>query len=165
MFKIQTVVLILMLVMNAFSFANNSQETTKEADIKRLVQLIDQANQGVEWLKELFVGTTKVDKSEHERLLREIDFDTVVALYYTLYDKYFTHDEIKELIEFYLTEHGMKMSRTKADVFGMQTFTPEEMEKIEEFKKTKIGRKYARLSNKITHQHSKLAMKFVDSLK
>lgn len=163
MFKIQTVFLIL--VMNAFSFANNSQETTKEADIKRLVHLIDQAHQEVEWLKELFVGTTKVDKSEHERLLQEINFDTVAALYYPLYNKYFTHDEIKELIEFYLTEHGSKMARTKADVFGMQTFTPEEMEKIEEFKRTKLGKKYAKLSNKIIRQHSKLVSRFFDSLK
>ena len=151
--------------MNNSGYAKDTSEYSKEEDIKRLVQLIDPGGQEIKWLKELFVDITKVDKSEHERLLEEINFDTIVALYHPLYDKYFTHDEIKELIGFYQTEHGVKMARTKNDAFGKQVFTPEEMEMIEEFKRNKIGKKYEILSDKIVHKHSKLAMKFINSLK
>lgn len=151
--------------MNNTAFSENLEDGSKESDIKKLVRLIDPAEQEVEWLKGLFVDLTKIDESEHERLLQEINFDSVVALYYSLYDKYFSHEEIKELIVFYQTAYGVKMARTKNDAFGKQTFTPEEMEKIEEFKRTKLGKKYEKLSDKIVHKHSKSAMKFVDSLK
>lgn len=158
-------ILVVFLSMNTFSDANNSSSTSKEDDIAELVRLIDPGEQEVVWLKKLFVDLAKVDKSEHERLLQEINFDTVVALYHPLYEKYFTHDEIKELIRFYEKEHGVKMARTKNDSFRMQSFTQEELDKIEEFKKTKLGKKYTKLNKKISHQHSKLAMKFVDSLR
>ena len=140
-------------------------ENSKEADIKKLVKLIDPAEQEVELLKELFRNLTKVDKSEWDRLLGEIDFDVVSALYYPTYDKYFTHDEIKELIVFYLSEPGVKMSRSKSDLFGMQNFTQEELDIIEDFSRTKIGKKYDKLLNKINRKHAKLAGKYIDSLK
>jgi hypothetical protein len=139
--------------------------TKKEEDIKKLVRLIDPTDKGIAWLKKLFMDITKAEQEEWDRLLEEIDFNIVASLYYPIYDKFFSNDEIKKLINFYSSPTGDKLAKTKSDDFSKQSFTKSELAEIDLFKNTDVGRKYDKLSNKISHKHSKLAMKYVDSLK
>lgn len=139
-------------------------DVTKEDDIKKLVKLIDPGNQNAEWLKALFRDVTKIRESEWDRFLDEMDFDVVAALYCPIYDKYFTHDEIIELIKFYSSETGIKLAQSKSSSVSPQ-FTPNELKEIDQFKKTCIGRKYNNLLEKITHQHVESVQKYIDSLK
>ncbi len=139
-------------------------DSEKGKDIKRLVGLIDPSNQNEVWLKTLFKNVTKVKESEQSRFLDEMNADVVVALYYPIYDQYFTHGEIKELISFYSSDIGTKLVRSKNDGFTQQ-FTQEELNEIEQFKKTDTGRKYNDLLNNITHQHGESVKRYIDSLK
>lgn len=136
----------------------------KDDDIKRLVKLIDPDDQNAEWLKALFIDVTGTKGNERTRFLEEMDFNVVAALYYPVYDKYFTHDEIKELIGFYSSNIGAKLVKSKKDGFSQQ-FTQGELSEIEQFKKTDTGKKYNDLLNKITHQHVESVKKYIDSLK
>ena len=139
-------------------------DSKKGDDIKELVKLIDPNNRNEEWLKTLFKNVTKVKESEQRRFLDEMDFNVVVALYYPIYDKYFTHDEIKKLIRFYSSDIGTKLAQYKSGSVAQQ-LTQDELKEIEQFKKTGIGRKYSNLSGEITHQHVKSVKKYLDSLK
>ena len=136
----------------------------KENDIKKLVQLIDPNNQNAEWLKTLFKDVAKIKESEQGRFLNEMNADTVVALYYPIYNQYFSHDEIKELIRFYSSEVGVKLALNKSGD-SSQSFTSDELEEIENFKKTIVGRKYSDLSSKIARQHTESVKKYIDSCK
>lgn len=136
----------------------------KDDDIKRLVKLIDPSNQNAEWLKTLFRDVTKIKESEWDRFLDEMDFNVVVALYYPIYDKYFTHDEIKELVKFYSSSIGIKLVQSKSVRVSSQ-FAQNELIEIEHFKKTDIGRKYNKLLNEITNQHVKSVRRYIESLR
>ena len=136
----------------------------KGDDIKRLVSLIDPGNRTEEWLKTLFSDVTKVKESEQRRFLDEMNADVAASLYYPVYDQYFSHDEIKELIKFYSSEIGCKLARYKSGVSSIQ-FLPNELDEIEQFKKTSTGRKFNRLSDKIAHQHTESVKKYIDSLR
>ncbi len=136
----------------------------KDDDIKKLVKLIDPNDKNAEWLKILFIDVTTKRRNERVRFLEEMDFNVVAALYYQIYDKYFTHDEIKELIKFYSSEIGSKLARYKSGNSSVQ-FLPNELEEIEQFKKTSTGRKYNRLSDEIVHQHLESVKKYINSLR
>ena len=136
----------------------------KDEDIKRLIKLIDPNDQNAEWLKKLFREVTKIKESEQRRFLDEMNADTVTALYYPTYDQYFSHAEIKELIKFYSSEIGIKLARYKSGNISAQ-FMPNELEQIDQFKKTSTGKKYNKLLNKIVNQHTEAAKKYIDSLR
>lgn len=139
-------------------------DSKKDDDIKKLVQFIDPHGQNAEWLKTLFNNVTQLKESDRGRFLEEMNADVVVALYYPIYDQYFTHDEIKELIKFYSSDIGIKLARHKSGRVAVQ-FTPDELKEIDQFKKTSIGRKYQNLLDKITHQHVESVKKYIDSLR
>ena len=137
----------------------------KEDDIKVLVKLIDPAGKNVVLVKELFMDVTKVKKDEWSHLLEEIDFNIVASLYYPIYDKYFTHNEIKELIKFYSSPAGVKFVQSKGNSYRQIILTQDELNQIDQFKKTGVGEKYNKLINKISHQHTKLVKKYIESLR
>ncbi|MBF0386193.1 MAG: DUF2059 domain-containing protein [Candidatus Omnitrophica bacterium] len=137
--------------------------SSKESDIKKLVQFIDPHSQNVEWLKTLFSTVTPLKENERGRFLEEMNADMVSALYYPIYDQYFSHDEIKELIKFYSSKTGCKLARYKSNNIPAQ-FMAGELEEIEQFKKTRTGKKYNSLLDKITHQHVESVEKYIDSL-
>jgi len=113
----------------------------KEEIIKELIHLIDPSHQEEEALKDTFKKITRVNRSEWDRLLEEINFDVVAALYYPVYDKYFTRDEIKILVDFYSSDVGVKLARSKSDKFPRQTFTENELEAVEQFRMIGVGKK------------------------
>lgn len=139
-------------------------DSKKGDDIKKLVRLIDPGNLNEEWLKTLFKAVTKIKESERNRFLDEMNAEVVVALYYPIYDQFFRHDEIKELVKFYSSEIGIKLAQYKSGNTSIQ-FLPNELEEIEHFKKTNTGRKYNSLLDKITRQHVESVKKYIDSLK
>jgi len=93
MSKILSLITIIFLCANSIVYANGLNDSSKEENIRTLVKLIDPSEQEVKWLKELFVKLTKVDQSEKEQLSAKIDFNTIVHLYFPIYDKYFTDEE------------------------------------------------------------------------
>lgn len=136
----------------------------KENDIRKLVRLIDPGDKNIGWLKDLFREISQVKEQERDRFLNEMNVDVVAALYYPIYDKYFTHQEIKELIGFYSSGIGIKIARNKSKNFSSQ-FTQNELREIEKFKRTGTGRKYNKLLSEIAHQHVESVKKYIDSLK
>jgi hypothetical protein len=136
----------------------------KDEDVKKLVRLIDPDNRNEEWLKTLFKNVTKVEESEQKQFLNEINVDVVVALYYPVYDQCFTHDEIKELIRFYSSEAGIKLTQYKGGNHSVHLM-PNELDRIEQFKKTGTGKKYDKLLGKIVNQHSDAVKRYIDSLR
>lgn len=92
-----------------FSFTGFGQNT-KEQDVKLLINTMDMvkgAKKGVEMMFEQ-MGKMGIDNEAIKAVTENINYDELVDLYLPIYDKNFTHEEIKALIAFYNTPIGKK---------------------------------------------------------
>ncbi len=101
--------LLLVLSLLVFSFASFGQNT-KEQDIKLLINTMDMvkgAKKGVEMMFEQ-MSKMGIDNQAIKAVTENINYNELVDLYIPIYDKNFTHEDIKELIAFYNTPVGKK---------------------------------------------------------
>lgn len=85
---------------------------TKEQDILRLLELTDStklAEQIMDQMMTSFEQGGGAGKEFWDELRAEIDTATLVHKTVPIYDKHFTHEEIRELIAFYQTPLGVKL--------------------------------------------------------
>jgi uncharacterized protein len=91
--------------------ANSANSTSKAEDIRTLVSLtanqqilLDTLSASVEHWKTVFPQVSAKDWE----ILKEALSTNAPAVYYTIYNQHFTHDEIKDLVRFYQSPTGRK---------------------------------------------------------
>lgn len=99
-----------------------AQDKGKSKDISRLLELTGSNKLGAQIVNKLlqdFRGSfIEVPASFWENAKKDIDTNGLEALIVPIYDKYYSHDEIKELIRFYESPVGQKMVRTMPQVLN-----------------------------------------------
>lgn len=94
--------------------AQNSPEKAK--DIRKAMEISGAGVNGVQ-VMETMVGQFKqalpdVPDEFWKEAMKEVSADALIDLIVPIYDKHFTHDEIKQMIAFYETPVGKKLSTT-----------------------------------------------------
>ena len=85
--------------------------TTKEQDIRRLLDLTGSAKLAEQIMDQLTttLGEDGADQAFWESFRAEVDIQELVRMTIPIYDKHFTQAEIRELIAFYQTPLGAKV--------------------------------------------------------
>ncbi len=90
-----------------------SEPSPKDADIRRLMELTTTsqlASQITQQMMESFKAAfTKVPDATWSELKKELTPEDLLAKIAAVYDRHFTHDDIKALITFYETPLGRKL--------------------------------------------------------
>lgn len=103
---------IFIIVLLSFAFVFAQGKNSKAQKIKHLLELTGSAKIGVQVVHNM-IGTYKnyypdIPQSTWDELLKEINADEIINLIIPIYDKYYTEQEIDELIKFYQTPVGQK---------------------------------------------------------
>lgn len=104
---------ILMIVLIGFaSLQALGQESEKEKDIRALLIETGSLKIGIQVASELFASYEQafpnVPKEYWDRVIQMLNEEEFLSLIIPIYDKYYTHEEIRELIAFYKTPVGKK---------------------------------------------------------
>jgi uncharacterized protein len=93
-----------------------SQGTDIHKDIKELLELTGSAKLAVQMTNQLIdnykTQVPNVPQDYWEELIKGINEEELVNQLVQIYEKFYTHDEIKELIAFYQTPLGQKMIKS-----------------------------------------------------
>ncbi|MEA5403944.1 DUF2059 domain-containing protein [Arcicella sp. DC2W] len=109
----KVITVILFLLVSSTSFAQT--DSTKAKDIKKLLEVSGTAK-AVKTMMTQYMSmmkTSPVYKDApagfFDKVLTTIDYDEFIMLYVPIYDKHFTHSEIKELIAYHESPIGKKV--------------------------------------------------------
>ena len=87
---------------------------TKERDIRRLLELTGSTRLAEQVMDQLMTAFQQnapgIEKEFWDGFRAEIDTEELVRMTVPIYDKHFTHEEIRELIAFYQTPLGAKLT-------------------------------------------------------
>lgn len=94
---------------------------TKQTKIKELLTMSGQANIGIQVLNQ-FVGQFKtaypnVPEKFWEDFLKEVNAEDLINAIVPVYDKYYTENDIDEMIKFYQSPVGIKMTNNLQNIF------------------------------------------------
>lgn len=103
---------IFIIIFVSLSFVFAQATNSKAQKIKHLLELTGSAKIGVQVVHNI-IGSYKnyyldIPQSTWDELLKEINADEIINLIIPIYDKYYTEQEIDELINFYKTPLGQK---------------------------------------------------------
>lgn len=89
------------------------ENTAKQQDIHKLLVLSGSGDLGVQTMKQLTQIYSQmlpnVPQKFWEEFAKEVDANSLIELIVPIYDKHFTHEDVKGLIEFYQTPVGKKL--------------------------------------------------------
>jgi hypothetical protein len=92
---------------------NAADRQAKVADIRKLVSMTGEGELGVQIISQMIDSyrTTMPDVPSKfwDNFMREVNSQELVELIVPIYDRHFTHQEIKELIAFYQSPLGVKL--------------------------------------------------------
>jgi len=98
----------------------DKKEKAKRDDIRKLMKLTGSAEVGKQVMDQLFVTFRQtmpnVPGEFWDGISKKVDANEMVELIVPIYAKYFSHDEIRELIKFYQSPLGKKLTRVLPDV-------------------------------------------------
>jgi len=115
--KARSVLLVLLVLpgLGVGLFGQSSPDAAKRADVVRLLQMTGAAKSAVQaidlmlpMIKQAMPG---VPDEVWKQFRSEIHEQDLIDLTYPIWDKHFTHDEIRELIRFYQSPVGQKILR------------------------------------------------------
>ncbi len=87
---------------------------SKIADIKRLMEITDVRNLGRKIMNRLVLTMRKGRSAvPWDDFMAEFDVNEFIEMIIPIYDKHFTHEEIKQLIAFYESPIGKKMIKVQ----------------------------------------------------
>ena len=93
-----------------------SQNTSKTENIKLLLEMTGSGKIGVQVIENTVSNFRKslpdVPEEFWDNILKEVNPDALVKLIIPIYEKYYTEDDIKKVIEFYQSPVGQKMIST-----------------------------------------------------
>ncbi|KMQ51491.1 hypothetical protein CHISP_1499 [Chitinispirillum alkaliphilum] len=117
--KLYTFVMVVVMV-GFVNVSGNEISTEKQEDIRRLINMVGSGDIGLQVMDQL-VETFKhsmpqVPVSFWEGFMEEIDTDMLIELTVPIYDKFLSHSDIKDLIEFYETPAGRRFIAALPDI-------------------------------------------------
>ncbi len=105
---------IITLLLCSLSFAMFAQSSTKTDKIKKMLELTGSGKLGTQVAKNMIASFkqsyTKVDQAFWDDFEREIKAEDLINLMLPIYDKYYTEEDIDQLIAFYNSPIGKKMT-------------------------------------------------------
>ena len=109
-------ILLLVAVINGFAIAVQSIETatvSKSDDIQKLMELMGTKAMGQQMMQTMGESLNAVGSPVAEDFFKdfmsEVNFAELIELTIPIYDKHFSHDDIKQMIAFYQSPIGKKM--------------------------------------------------------
>ena len=100
--------IVFLLLFSYSLFASNS----KHNNIRNLLELTGSANLGIQMMNQMIVNFKQAMPNVPEKFwtdfMKEVNTDDLIKLIIPIYDKYFTKDDIKKMINFYNTPIGKK---------------------------------------------------------
>jgi hypothetical protein len=112
---VMLVTLIPMLSVSAES-QPKADAAAKRADIKRMIEITGASKIALQIMRQMIAAFKKDAKGVPDQFwddfMAEVDPNELVDLYVLIYDKHFTHDDIKQLIKFYETPVGQKLIKS-----------------------------------------------------
>ena len=114
--QLTTGILLLVVVMGGIAMAVQSDETatvSKSDDIQKLMELMDAKAMGLQVMQTMMDSFNAVGSPVAEDFFKdfmsEVNFDELIELTIPIYDKHFSHDDIKQMIAFYQSPIGKKL--------------------------------------------------------
>ncbi len=90
----------------------DAERVAKRADIRKLIELTGAANISADALQKMIeplkASYPQVPEEFWDTFVHEVHSDELVDLVIPIYDKYYTHEEIQQLTQFYQTPVGQK---------------------------------------------------------
>lgn len=110
--KFSIIILLLLVSFSLKVFAEESSED-KTKDIRLLLELTgaeENSKQAIQNLINIMKKTAPAISDEYwKNFMKNLKTDVMINLLVPVYDKYFTHEDIKGMIEFYKTPLGKKI--------------------------------------------------------
>ncbi|MBN1231904.1 MAG: DUF2059 domain-containing protein [Candidatus Coatesbacteria bacterium] len=110
--KFRIIILLLLVSFSLKVFAEESSED-KTKDIRLLLELTgaeENSKQAIQNLINIMKKTAPAISDEYwKNFMKNLKTDVMINLLVPVYDKYFTHEDIKGMIEFYKTPLGKKI--------------------------------------------------------
>lgn len=99
---------------------------SKRADIKRLMEITGAGNLGIQIMNRMIPAMKKGHKDIPEKFwtdfMAEISPNDLTEMVVPIYEKYFTHEELKQLIAFYESPIGKKIIKVQPQIM-MESMT------------------------------------------
>ncbi len=89
------------------------ENSTKIRDIKRMMEISGSGDLGMQVLTNMIDSYKKslpnIPQTFWDNFIKEVNAESLVELVIPIYDKYLSHDEIKDIIRFYESPSGRKL--------------------------------------------------------
>jgi len=99
----------------SFSSCFGQVDSLKSKDIKKLLEITGTAN-NVKLAMGNMIGIMKknpvykdIPTEFWDKFVQEINFDEFIEMYVPIYDKYYSHEDVKGIVKFYETPTGKKV--------------------------------------------------------
>ncbi len=103
------------LLLAVIAAAVPAQDNEKREDIRRLLELTGSAELGIDIMEQMIdnykMSFPEVPSEFWDNFMKEVRPDDLINLIIPIYDRYFTHREIRGIIAFYETDTGKKLIR------------------------------------------------------
>ncbi len=111
---------LLIVAITLFSFSVNAQNDTKTTKIKQLLELTGSGNLGIQMMDQMIKtfknSYSSVNDKFWDDFKNEINANDIENMILPIYDKYYTENDIDQLITFYNSPIGKKMIQTMPSV-------------------------------------------------
>ncbi|MCX7958722.1 MAG: DUF2059 domain-containing protein [Deltaproteobacteria bacterium] len=98
----------------------SQEKSAKLKDIRKLMEITGSGNLGMQVLNNMIESYRKmlpnVPDSFWTGFLQEVDANSLVDLIIPIYDRHLTHDEIKDIINFYESPSGRKLIKVLPEI-------------------------------------------------
>lgn len=93
---------------------------SKRADIKRLMEVTDVSSLGMQIMNQMILTMQKGRSEAHKKFwtdyLAEVDPNDLIEMIIPIYERHFTHEELKQLIAFYESPIGKKLIKVQPQI-------------------------------------------------
>ncbi len=116
---------ICLIIFPIFAEKNSKQgedalKNAKLTDIRKLMVITGSGELGIQVLKNMVESYKKmmpqIPSSFWDGFIAEVDANSLTELIVPIYDKYLTHDEIKDIIKFYESPSGRKLVKVLPNI-------------------------------------------------
>lgn len=116
----------LIVIMDVKKSSDNITDLMMASQEELLVKVVDETLKNHESNPEIAAKTGEITKASFKRVseklkvrMRELDWDSFYRdLFYDIYDKYFTENDLRNMIDFYRTETGKKVLNSETNIYS-----------------------------------------------
>lgn len=126
LFSIFSIVIFLLAAQSDTAAKANKSDTSKISDIRKLLEITGSGNLGIQVMNNMINSYKQmmpnVPQTFWDNFIKEVNAESLIELIIPIYDKYLTHEEIKDIIRFYESPSGRKLIKV------LPSITEESME-------------------------------------